>query len=341
MKGKQRNLYEAMWGNREFLFPVEKTKVPGGYSNNSYSLIGASSTDMNVCCQRIMELFSIEDKGLFREKFVQSCSGSGQELKRIATVHSSSLCALLFFYRVTPEHPLAICLEGEKCIFDFSCFEYQNTVIEGRNPSNMDVVLAGQNESGRPVVLFLESKFSEYYMRTGRKLEIAEEYLDNRFGRRLYTESIMGQLGFEIEHPVPGGKTFGLVSRDTCYIEGIKQMISHYIGVRNLYERIQRDTSNKDIIGKNIVEKIRAGAPIYLGEILFDKKIGKLIIGNKKSCFDSYREKYMILSGLLNGQLQEDGMLGHMVLLQDLLQYSIFENTNYRLEEAIRKFYDI
>lgn len=72
-------------------------------------------------------------------------------MRRIARLHSSSLCALLFFYNVSKKNPYSMEIEGENYAFTYSRFEYQNTVIEGRNPSNMDVVLVGTEErSGKP-----------------------------------------------------------------------------------------------------------------------------------------------------------------------------------------------
>lgn len=53
----------------------------------------------------LKRVFSIKDCN-FDAKFGQACSGFGREERRIATLHSSSLCALLFFYNVTKEHPL-------------------------------------------------------------------------------------------------------------------------------------------------------------------------------------------------------------------------------------------
>lgn len=65
-------------------------------------------------------------------------------------------------------------IEGEEYVFTYSCFEYQNKVIEGRNPSNMDVVVVGIHKNTQmPVVFFIESKFSEYYERPRKQLEVA------------------------------------------------------------------------------------------------------------------------------------------------------------------------
>ena len=96
-KGK-RTLYECMWGSEAFDFPVERTEFKGSVSNNSYTFTNTSTTNEDICRNRLAELFGIKCFDLFKEKFAQSCRGSGQELKRIATLHSSSLCTLLFFF---------------------------------------------------------------------------------------------------------------------------------------------------------------------------------------------------------------------------------------------------
>ena len=169
MSKKKRDLYECRWGSPEFDFPVEKTVYRGAITSNSYTFSDTSAEEEDVCRARLAKIFKIANNDLFKQKFGQSISGSGQELKRIATVHSSSLCALLFFYNVSEVNPYIMEIEEEEYVFTYSCFEYQNKVIEGRNPSNMDVVLVGTHKNtGMPVVFFVESKFSEYYERTGK-----------------------------------------------------------------------------------------------------------------------------------------------------------------------------
>ena len=192
---RRRDLYECMWGSKAFDFPVTKTTYRGSVSNNSYTFTNTSTTNEDECRNRLADLFGIQCRELFKEKFEQSYSGSGQELKRIAVLHSSSLCALLFFYNVSQENPYILEIEGKEYIFTYSCFEYQNTVIEGRNPSNMDIVLIGSNKrTGEQTVLFLESKFSEYYESLGQRLEIATAYLDNKYGKALYDDVILGSV---------------------------------------------------------------------------------------------------------------------------------------------------
>lgn len=329
---KRRNLYESMWGSEVFDFPVEKTGYRGSVSNNSYTFTNASTTNEDVCAARLAELFGIRRRDLFREKFAQSCSGSGQELKRIATLHSSSLCALLFFYNVSKENPYIMEIEGGEYVFTDSRFEYQNTVIEGRNPSNMDVVLAGvERSSGRPAVFFLESKFSEYYERPGKQLEIAAAYLDNNYGKALYKKEPLAKMGLYKDQR-DGAETFTLRSEETCYLEGIKQMISHYIGIRNLCD-------SPDKKEDNTARAVSSGAKILLGEILFTKGIGQLHIGKDEECFASYQKKYRVLADILNEQIREDGISDKFTVLRELLSYSRFQSKAYIQEPRVKRFY--
>lgn len=332
MSKKKRELYECMWGSPKFDFPVEKTLYRESRTPNSYTFSKTSAKNKDICRERLADLFTIADKDLFRQKFKQSISGNGQELKRIATVHSSSLCALLFFYNVSTENPYTMEIEGEEYIFTYSRFEYQNKVIEGRNPSNMDVVLVGkQKNTELPVVLFLESKFSEYFERLEKQLEISTEYLKNNYSEPIYRSNCMEEMGLHITER-PDDKNFLLVSDKICYIEGIKQIISHYVGVRNFCNMSKKEDTD-------IENAVLDGAKILLGEILFTKGIGQLPIGNGKKAFDAYQEKYRILAEALNEQLRIDGMSERVRVLADILSYSQFQNSSCIKEERIKRFY--
>lgn len=333
MSKKKRALYECMWGSDTFDFPVEKTKHMGSVSNNSYTFSGTSLTDENICRNRLAELFGIKNHELFKKKFSQSISGDGQEMKNIARLHSSSLCALLFFYNVSEENPYILEINGTKYIFTHSCFEYKNTVIQGHEPSNIDVVLIGKESySDTPTVLFLESKFSEYYESPAKKSNnISSAYLENNYGKALYAKTSLDKMGFYIKE-YDGHKNFSLCSEEICYLEGIKQMISHYIGIRNLCDS---PNNKNDVVAKAVSN----GAKILLGEILFTKGIGQLHIGRNNECFKSYRDKYIILANELNNQLKKDGLDGKFTVLSDILSYSQFQDNNYILEPQIKRFY--
>lgn len=332
MSKKKRDLYTCMWGSSDFDFPVEKTVYRGTITPNSYTFSDTSAEEEDVCRDRLAEIFKIANKELFKQKFSQSIGGSGQELKRIATVHSSSLCALLFFYNVSEANPYIMEIEGEEYVFTYSCFEYQNKVIEGRNPSNMDVVVVGiHKDTQMPVVFFIESKFSEYYERPRKQLEVAAEYLSNGYSEPIYRSNCLWDMGIHIVEQ-PGNANFVLISDDVCYVEGIKQMISHYVGVRNFCDNPVKED-------KVIINAVSGGARILLGEILFTKGIGQLPIENGKKSFDSYREKYRILAKAMNNQLCIDGKSNQITVVNDVLSYSQFQNSSCIKEEQIKRFY--
>lgn len=332
MSKKKRDLYECMWGSNNFDFPVEKTKIKDGVSNNSYTFTSVSAVNQDICGNRLAELFQIQNKALFLEKFSQSCNGSGQEAKKIATIHSSSLCALLFFYNVTKDNPYIMNIGGEEYEFTDSRSEYQNTVIEGRNPSNMDVVLVGKHmKSSIPIVFFLESKFSEYYERIGKQLKIAREYLNNNYSESLYRGNFIEKMGFHIVEE-DGNSDFCLICDNACYVEGIKQMISHYIGVKNLCD-------NPDVKNDDVAKAISSGAKVLLGEILFTKGIGMLPVTNGEKCFSSYQKKYAILAEALNEQLRNDGIQDKINVLPELLSYSQFQDKDFVRETKVKRFY--
>lgn len=331
MSKAKRALYECMWGSEDFDLPVEKTMFKGSPSNNSYTFANTSAVNADLCGDRLAELFGIRHRDLFKEKFAQSCGGTGRELKRIAALHSSSLCALLFFYHVSEENPYRMEIEGETYVFTYSRFEYQNTVIKDKAPSNVDVVLVGTDSLGKTTVLFLESKFSEYYEGTGKKLKIAAAYLENDYGKVLYGEDLLAEMGLYATER-NGTENFILRSEKACYLEGIKQMISHYIGVRNLCD-------NPDRRDDAAAREISAGAKVLLGEILFTKGIGQLPLGNGEECLASYRKKYMILADALNEQLERDGVSGKFTVLRDVLSYSQFQDKAYVQDPQVKRFY--
>lgn len=311
-------LYECMWGGDAFDLPVERTPVRWRgkeiRSKNSYTLAGSAERRADTCDVLVKE-FAIPDPALFREKFKQSCGGSGGEGSRIATLHSSALCALLFFYPVSKEHPCTLTIEGKGYTFTESCFEYQNPVLKGGRPSNIDVVLIGrQNGAKGQTVLFLESKFAEYYLSSGKTSgKISMEYRADPYGERIYEDKCLGKMGLAIEPR--GSEFFALRAQENCYPAGLKQMISHYIGVRNRCDELEK-AGNRDPKDK-VAAAIASGAKVLLGEILFP-----IPLAEAEDCRDAYQEKYEILADILNKQLQEDKMDGKITVIRHLLSYA-------------------
>lgn len=54
---------------------------------------------LQIISNRLTNIFKIEDKNkneIFFKKLKEACSGDGDEINKITTVYSSSLCALFF-----------------------------------------------------------------------------------------------------------------------------------------------------------------------------------------------------------------------------------------------------
>ena len=292
----------------------------------------------------LKRIFHIKEK-IFDEKFQEACSGSGQEERRIATLHSSSLCALLFFYNVTKEHPLKIEIAGigEVDFFD-AIFEYQNSVIEDANPSNMDVTLLGKC-GNKQVILFLESKFSEYITGVQKRLNINGAYLKEEISKSLY-EKWLWDKADDLS-----GKEFTVSIQDSlAYLGGLKQMISHYVGVRKFERGIlklkQGQSAGKDLydvqnnVAKQTVqEKLRNYALegdtiIVLGSIAFD------VYGNdeKHKELQEYGIFYKNLMEQISDVAVQSG--SSIYVLENFYTYQqLFKNKKEWLTEQIYGFY--
>ena len=316
-------LYTTLWGGEgfsRFEGSVRNTVVKGGESKNSFSFFTDPEDSEE---DTLIKVFGIEERELFKEKFRQSGNGSGAERARILRLNSSALCGLLFFYNVTDKHPLELAVEGRKYIFTYSEVEYKNPVTRGGEPSNVDVVLVGKSETAENVVLFLESKLFEYFYGAACTEEIAKRYLTNELGSRIYSAANMKKLELRID--VNYSETaFRLMSDKPCYLQGLKQMISHFIGVSNLLNCGEKRTGF-------VAEKAKS-AKVLLGTILFDERIGKLRLSDHRECFSDYSRRYSALADILNQNAE-----GFSVL-REPLRYSIFKDSAFA-EERIREFY--
>lgn len=381
MKSGKKRLYKTLWDVDEFKSEdfITKTSWTGRESDDSF-FIKAPITEFfmsklaSAIAADLINAFDIkEDKrNLFTKKTEQACSGSGEEALKITTMHSSSLCSLLCFYGVSEENEEdeeknKLVLElgnGEnksKYEFTESYFEFQNEVIAGRQPSNMDVVLIGhlQNQENKNVVLFLESKFSEY-LSASSSLEISMSYRKNEYGKIIYDrlektgnydvsvpknkdgkedeEAKNFKLVVKNEAAVEGGKK---TPKKTVYLEGIKQMISHYIGIRNLLDRKLVRRRNCACHDK-VVDLVKNGATVLLGTILFEDSYQ----GSK--CFIKYKESYGELVKELN-EVTEDLVAntagckkGFTVLEEPLTYAGVFTTSpdnKFELDEKVKKYY--
>lgn len=296
----------------------------------------------NLKCQTLIDAFHIkgeEKQKNFKDKFRQAVSGSGQELNKITRLHSSSLCCLLFFYNVTEDNPLILTLptksrEGERTRtvkFTESIFEFKNKVISGRGASNIDVLLTGKDQNdGKGIQLFLESKFAEYYLSSGGTCEIGEGYFNPEWIHYPIYQDILNELKrkpelelIEDNNEKEGKKVHKLKSKNSFYIKGLLQMVSHYIGIRNYINENCDTLNNNDIV--------------ILGEMVFDfsdEKIAKALT--------AYQIGYRILADIIS---KEDNNSNFEILSKPLL-YSKFKDkaikdkdNNFKVDEKVKAFY--
>lgn len=257
--------------------------------------------------------------------FDQACSGSGKEEKRITVLRSSSLCALLFFHNVSKNNPVKI----DGCLFDKVFFEVQNTVISSRNPSNIDVVLVSSKSKK---ILYLESKFAEYYLNNGC-VDISIEYLEkDTLGEQIYTkDNIEDTIGLILNKNLNKEGLFRIDSdskktKSKCksYCKGIKQMISHYIGLSNFVKETNLDRDSRNIELKKLFD---SGYSIYLGEILFDFDNDDI-----KPFREDYKQKYEKFAKLINDKFKKI----QIRCLEKTLNYSDLKEF---VNPTIKKFY--
>jgi hypothetical protein len=347
---KKKTLYSNFWPKERF--PIElkgdveikKTKTVGKdkttESVNSYSFYDKNGTETKDRARKTLEkVFGINNPKEFGKKYKMAVSGDGNEDRRITTLHSSSLSALLFFYNVTGDNSLTIQLKTDKhertVVFTKSYFEYQSKVLN--NPSNMDVVLVGKDKnSSETIVFFLESKFSEYYLSTGRKLNVPSKYLGDCPSADIYNKLFKAE-GFKKGKSAKDGY-FVLESDVSCYLGGIKQMISHYCGTLN---DLQGDiiTNQREFRDDVSVELRKPETKLILGEIIFDGKIKEFKIRPETNPYDGYKEKYKQVAKIISEDSRERNLDGRFEILKEALDYSTIAKSSHIIESNIREFY--
>ena len=341
---KARDLYMNMWEHNCIVNDacIKRTTIrkcgdddSTRESHCSYSFKGEDKLEtlINVFC------IPRENKDLFRQKFAMACgcSGNGHEYMKMTTLHSSTLLALLFFYNVTEENKLTIDGIGT---FYKSVFKFVSPVIDKGHNTCVDVVLIGENDIGEEILLFLESKFSEYYMCAAkRSCKISERYLFRRCSEALYNEEFLETLGIVRCNAKDG--FFTINSKEVFYIDGIKQMIAHYVGIRNDIDPSIGHIDQKETAQDEVIELIKDGAKVILAEMLFDPIVGDFEIEDGKTYKDAYAEKYSLLASGMNAELEKAKLQDKFCVCPNVLYYSMFlkDDIGYKLDNKVRAFY--
>lgn len=324
-------IYTEFFSKSNLEADVEKTILRRRPSDNSFCFIKYKERE-GVVLKKLKEVFGI-DSDTFDTKFREAISGNGQEIKRISILHSSSLAALLLLYSVSKNHPLKCQLEGENYKFDNCYFEVKTEVIN--SPSNMDVVLVGKNSEGKDVIFFLESKFSEY-LNTGMCNDISIAYKDKYEELGLMANNAIEGLLFGEGIGKDNVKCLQIKSSNGTpqYCSGIKQMISHYIGVTNFIDKGAEALDPKQKSHLNEIVKLRNnGAEIILGEVLFafDDKVDK-----GKTKFSRYSSIYRDLAKVLELKKKSSRLhiLPEVLTYQELLK-------DFTIDSKVKDFYQL
>lgn len=306
------NKLVAKWNEKGL---IHKTYWQSHESDNSFSLKD-KNTYRNAIPEILEERFGILDKILFEKKYQEAISGDGQEWKRITTLHSSSLIALLCFYSISKNNPIDIL----DYTFEESYFEVKTQVYQD-SESNMDVVLRGKDKEGNKVVLFLECKFSEY-LNTGKYHKISKAAYEQKY-KELGLFDVNPIANIRLSNP-EDGICIAPQGKKAVYCGGIKQMLSHYIGVSNYSINRDKVLAEHSCFRADPIEKV------LLGEILFD--FGKDITANK---LDNYKESYSSLAKIIN-------KTGKIEMFERVLSYQeVFKGKNIIKEPNILEFYNL
>lgn len=266
---------------------------------------------------RVCKAFNIDlnANNRIEKRFRQVVCGSGNEWKKINQLNSSALLAFLCFHKVGINNA-SITIGGEK--YTDVAFEVRSPLEppkkgEGRIPpvSNMDIVLLNKDKA-----LFLESKFTEY-LKPNAEYEV-RPYYRTRY-QELFKEDIRWSVSEGFEISFDDKKCCWRSSKD-IYLEGIKQMICHYLGITH-----QRKENTR--LGEDWVDLKLRDKAIILGEIMFR------FDGTE---YDNYEKAHNELSS----HLKDSGV----TVLDNLLTYQdIFQNDEncQLLTDTTKRFYGL
>ncbi len=262
----------------------------------------------------LKEVFGINNP-VFCSKYAEAISGDGQEAAKIMTLHSSSLASLLVFFSVSNDNPIYFPINGKPKKFTNVRFEVKNEVNKGSNNfSNIDVVLFGDY-----YLLFLESKFSEY-LGSGPVEVKKVDYYD-----KVYKDlrGALSDAGVSLQD-IKGKRCLATKDRSPFYCEGIKQMISHYLGVATELQKGSIDGNNKTVV---------------LGEILFD--FGDKV-SNAPQKLNAYKTAYTMLKNGLESYTINNAqgiVINNLTTYQEVLELKENDTFLQNMPEKIRRFY--
>lgn len=310
---------------------------PRGEKGVSFSFIPPLCTEENAC-RIIWNIFfnpsnPSED---FKKAFNQAVTGDGNELRKIGALHSSSLLALLCFWKVNVK-PITIPVNGKNIIFNKVWFERKNDVLTtDDSPSNIDIVLFSEDAK---ILLYLESKFTEPLSGGSLNEDRIEKYktkLEDA-GYRFGIEKPKHKKDNPQYRNVLEGKHVS-ARYYAMYWAGIKQMISHLMGIQT--GPSEKDCSNAQKEYKEIYNS--QNLKIYLATILYGPK-GELLEDKyfEKERIAAYMELHKKSLGNLIKQKNSDSDKDVNIILEPYSYQQVFRNNSDLLEDNVKKLYII
>lgn len=277
----------------------------------------------------------------FHQAFRVCTEGQGNELKSINNVVSSALLPLLTFFRIFGENSgLSLNFKHKDCgtiEFDQCFFEVRNKVI--RFPSCVDIALYSSKQK---VMLFIESKLSEY-LRTTSDFEIKKGY--SALYSMMDSKDILsdGDIifdGSKIKYK-EGGKT---------YFEGIKQSISHLIGLVQGPSSSRKGVYYPEEYLQAYKKCYKSAKTIYYATIILNPlMIGVHAETDDFKKYEGYVTLYSDIIGKHGGEIIEcirnwpkfknDQGKNIKVLSKPLDYHVVFENNTNLLLDNVRRFY--
>ena len=333
---KDGKVYKYFSNNVDFFKKEKREIVKQGEKGNSFAFTRCVGDVFGVCTQE------------FQNAFFQVVSGKGQEINNIRSLRSSALLGLLCFYSINEENPLIIDMpfNNEKVKFEFDRVDFEKTNPVFKNPivqSCIDIALYG-TANGKPAVLYLESKFSEYLYPKYSKSPDKNHRYDN-FYNYLEREGHLSNCGISYDFTKKKGSAncklhINNITTKKHYCEGLKQMVSHTIGAINSDEE---------------------RTEIYLAPILFD--FGELFGDPKDNAFTDYCDVYGKLAAGLK-QLRDKLTTSNcykdffpdsknteaplvknqnkLFISDKVLSYQeFFKNANFNLPLAVKEYYNL
>ncbi len=272
--------------------------------------------------QRICKAFDLTKSKQLREMFCDVTCGGGNEWMEINQLNSSALLCFLCFNGVAA-NGITVCHQKYNAVR----FEVKSDLEpcgRSRPRSNMDVVLLNTEEKK---ALFLESKFTEY-LYPAHRLEVGSYYSGEK-GRynRLFAHE--GVHKVQLSDNVYYEAGFWRVKEEKEYLEGVKQMICHYMGITDQL-RVKSGTWKSKDWDANGLDNYNE---IKLGEIVFRFQ-------SHENAFNKYKSTYRGLQAFL-GELNDQ-----VTLLPELLSYQdVFSDKNAENAKLItsktREFYGL